>query len=96
MVIFWDKYGIQLTECLPGGTTTSGSYYASIIERLCCAILEIRRDKVSHRALLFHNNVPVHKCNIVQTAIRKAGFIELNHPVYSPIIAPSDYYLFSN
>ena len=96
MVIFWDKYDIQLTECLSGGTTIRSSYYASIIERLCCAILEIHRDKVSHRALLFHNNAPVHKCNIVQTAIRKAGFIVLNHPVYSPNIASSDYYLFSN
>ena len=38
----------------------------------------------------------VHKCNIVQAAIQKVGFVELNHPAYSPNIAPSDYYLFSN
>ena len=46
--------------------------------------------------LLFHDNALVHKCNIVQAAIRKAGFIELNHPIYSADIAASDYYLFSN
>ena len=39
-VIFWDKYGILLTECLPRRTTINGPYYASIIERLRCAILE--------------------------------------------------------
>ena len=59
MVIFWDKYGILLTEYLPHGTKISSLYYASIIERLHCAILEKRRDKVSDRMLLVHNNVPV-------------------------------------
>ena len=39
---------------------------------------------------------PVDECNIVQAAIRKAGFVELNDSAYSPDIAPSDYYLFSN
>ena len=43
-----------------------------------------------------HDNAPVHTSDIVQAAIGKAGFIELNHPAYSPHIAPSDYYLFSN
>ena len=74
----------------------SGPYYASIIERLRCPILEKRRGKVSHGVLLLHANAPVDKCNIVQAAIRKAGFVELNHLAYSPDIAPSDYYLFSN
>ena len=78
IVIFWDKYGILLTDYLPGGTTISSPYYASIIEQLLCAILEKHRGKV---VLLFHDNAPVHKCNIAQTAIGKTGFIELNHSV---------------
>ena len=80
---------------MPRGTTISGPYYASIIERLRCIILKKRRSKVSHRVVLLHTNVPVHKYNIVRDAIRKTGFIQLDHPVYSPGIAPSDYYLFS-
>ena len=96
MVIFWDKYGILLTEYLPGGTMISGSYYASILEQLHCAILEKRRGKVSRGVLLLHDNAPVHRCNIVQAAVRKAGFVELNHPAYSPDTALSDYYVFSN
>ena len=94
MVIFWDKYGILLTKCAPDGTTISGPYYASIIKRLRCAILEKRRGKVSDGVLFLSDNAPVHKCNIVQAAIRKAGFIELNQPAYSPDITPSDYDLF--
>ena len=96
MVIFWDKYGILLTEYLPSRTTISNSYHASIIEQLCCATLTKRRSKVSDRVLL-HDDAPVRKCNIIiQIAIRKAGFVELNHPVYSPDIALSDYNLLSN
>ena len=54
----------------------SGSYYASIIERLCCAVLEKCGGKVSDGVLFLCDNVPVHKCNIVQGAIGKAGFVE--------------------
>ena len=96
MVIFWDKYGVLLTEYLPRGTIISGPYYASIIERWRCTILEKRHGKVSEGVLLLHANAPVHKCNIVLAAIGKAGFVSLNDPAYSPDIASSDYYLFSN
>ena len=37
-VVFWNKYRILLTEYLSRGTTIRGSYYASIIERLRCAL----------------------------------------------------------
>ena len=90
MVIFWNKHGIRPTEYLSHGTTISGPYYASIIEQLRCTILEKRRGKVSNGVLLLHANGPVHKCNIVQSAIGKAIFVEFNHLVYSPDIAPSD------
>ena len=51
--------------------------------------MEKRRDKVSDGVLLLDDNAPVDKCNIVQTAIRKVGFIELNNPVYSPDMTSS-------
>ena len=96
MVSSWDGYGVLLIEHLPRGTTISGLHYASIIERLRCAILEKRGGKVSDGVLLLHVNAPVHECNIAQAAIRKIGFVELNHSTYSPDITPSDYFLFSN
>ena len=96
MVIFWSKYGILLTEYLPRGTTITGPYYASIIEWLRCAIVEKRRSKFSHGVVLLHANASVDRCNIVQAAIRKGGFVELNHRAYSRDIASSDCYLLSN
>ena len=96
MIIFWDKDDVLLTQYLPRGIKINGPCYASMIERLCSVIVEKRYGKVSHGMLLLHDNASIHKCNIVQTATRQAGFIELNHSVYSSDIAPSDYHLFSN
>ena len=86
-IIFWNKSGILLSKYLPSGTTISGSYYASIIEWLYYTIVEKHGGKV---VLLLHDNVPVDKSNVVQATIRKGDFVELNHSVYSPDIAPSD------
>ena len=41
--IFWDKDGILPTDYLACESTIDGQYYASLIERLRCAILEKRR-----------------------------------------------------
>ena len=96
MIIFWNKDGVLLTECLPRGTTINGPYYASIVEWLRSVIVEKGCGTVIHGVLLLHDNAPIHKCKIVQAAIRQTGFIELNHSAYSPDIASSDYHLFSN
>ena len=58
--------------------------------------MEKGRDKVSRGVLLFHDNIPIDKCKIVQAAIRQASFIELNDCTYSPDLAPPDSHLFSN
>ena len=96
MMIFWNKDSVLLIEYLPRGTTINDPCYASIIERLRSVIVEKRCWKVSHGVLLLHDNTSIHKCNIVLTAIRQAGFIELNHPAYSPDIARTNYHPLSN
>ena len=48
----------------------SDLYYASIVEQLRFAILEKHGAKV---VLLLDDNAPVHKCHIVQAAIRKTN-----------------------
>ena len=98
LVIFWDEDGVLLTDYLTGGKTMNGSYDASLIEQLHATILAKRHRKINHEVLVLHDNASVHKSNVVQAAaIRKAAnFGEVNHPAYSPDIAPSDYYLFKN
>ena len=58
------------------------------------AIKEKRQGKLLAGMLLLHDNSPVHMSAKSQAAIRQCGFQQLNHPPYSPDLAPSDYFLF--
>ena len=50
--------------------------------------------ELSAGVLLLHDNAPLHMSAKSQAAIRQCGFKQLNHPPYSPDLAPSDYFLF--
>jgi histone-lysine N-methyltransferase SETMAR len=41
-----------------------------------------------------HDNCRVHKARQVREVIDECGFVEMEHPLYSPNLAPSDYYFF--
>ena len=92
--VFWDSKGIILIDYKPAGTSITGEYYANVIKQLWVAIKEKRRGKLAAGVLLLHDNAPVHR--VAQAAIRECKFEQLNHPPYSPDLAPSDYYLFRN
>ena len=79
---------------MPQKTTRTGQTYANTITALRGAIKEKRRGKLSADVLLLHDNAPVHMSAKSQAAIRQCGFQQLNHPPYSPELAPSDYFLF--
>lgn len=91
---FWDSEGILLIDYKEKGVSITGQYYASILERLKEAIKGKRRGKLAKGVLLLHDNAPIHTSRIVLAALHKAGFDILEHPPYSPDLAPSDYYLF--
>lgn len=94
--IFWDREGILMIDYLPPKAAITGSYYANLIHQLREAIKQKRRGKLTAGIWLLHDNAPVHKSKVAATAIRECGFMELNHPAYSPDLAPSDFFLFRN
>ena len=49
------------------------------------------------KGVLFHqDNAPAHKSLVAMAAVCYCGFELVNHPPYSPDLAPSDYILFPN
>ena len=50
---------------------------------------------LSRGVCLLHDNAPVHTAAVAKAAVKKCGFQEVEHPPYSPDLAPSEYYLFS-
>ena len=76
-------------------TTLSAAYYASLLHKLSDPVKEKRRGMLSRGIRLFHDNAPVHTAAVAKAAMKECGFKEIEHPPYSPDLAPSDYYLFS-
>ena len=89
---FWDSKGVQLLEFMPYRTTITGNTCASTMVALRENIKQKRRGKLSADVLLLHDNAPAHKSRTSRDPIRKCGFVELNHPPYSPDLDPSDCY----
>ena len=96
MTVFWDENGVLLLDFLPHEETATGIYYSHLITKFLAAIEEKRRGKLTRGVLLLHDDAPIHKSNVVQRTDSKSQFEELNHPPYSPDLAPCDYFLFSH
>jgi histone-lysine N-methyltransferase SETMAR len=87
--IFWDQDGI-LIDYLPKGQTINAEYYSSLLVHL----KEKRRGKFTKLILFFHDVAPAHRALATQKKLAYLDFQCLDHPPYSPDLAPSDYHLF--
>ena len=92
----WDSEDVLLLEFMPHKTTITGDTYTFARVALRENIKQKRRGILSAGVLLLHDNAPAHKSRTSRAAIRKCGFVELNHPPYIPDLAPSEYFLFRN
>jgi len=93
--IFCDQDGILLIDYLTKGQTINGKYYSSLLVQLKDVLKENRRGKVTRGVLFLHDNAPAHWALATQKKLAYLGFQCLDHPLYSPDLAPSDYHLFS-
>jgi len=92
--IFWDCRGIFLINFKERNTTVNAACCASLLHKLRDAIKK-RRGMLGRGVLLLHDNAPVHTAAVAKATVKECGFEELEHPPYSPDLAPRDYYLFS-
>jgi len=92
--IFWDQDGILLIDYLPKGQTIYAEYYSSLLVQLKDILKEKRHEKVTKGVLYLHDNAPAHRALATQKELAYLGFHCLDHPPYSPDLAPLDYHLF--
>jgi len=92
--IFWDQDGILLIDHLPKGQTINAEYYSSLLVQLKDISKEKRRGNFTKGVLFLHDNAPAHRALATQKKLAYLGFQCLDHPPYSPDLAPSDYHLF--
>jgi len=94
--IFWDQDGILLIDYLPRGHTINAEYYSSLLVQSKDILKEKRRGQVTMGVLFLHDNAPAQRALATQTKLGYLGFQCLDHPPYSPDLAPSDYHLFAD
>jgi len=92
--IFLDQDGILLIDYLPKGQNINAEYYSSLRVQLKDISKEKRRGNFTKGVLVLHDNAPAHRAHATQKKLAYLGFQCLDHPPYSPDLAPSDYHLF--
>ena len=88
--IFWDQDAVLLIDYLPKGQTINAEYYSSLLMQLKNILREKRRRKFTKRVLFLHDNAPAHLALATQKKLVYLAFQCLDHPPYSPDLAPSD------
>ena len=90
--VFWDAKGVIMLDLLPKRSTVTGVYYANLLDQLRTVIREKRRGKLSKGGMLQQDNARVHTCKVAMDAVERNGYELIPHPVYSPVLAPTDFF----
>ena len=90
--VFWDMHGVLLFHFTPPNETVNSAAYQSTLKKLKRAVQRKKPQMSDKRVLLLHDNARPHTVNLLE----RWGWEILEHPPYSPDLAPSDFHLFPN
>ena len=95
LIAFFDQKDLVHHEFVPEGETVNQYFCQKVLIRLHGRVLRIRRALWSDKSwLLHHDNAPAHnRLSVRQLLVTKQG-TALDHPTYSPDLAPCDFWLF--
>lgn len=91
--VFWDAKGVILLDFLHKGTINAARY-CDTLTKLRSAIRRKRPGLLSQGVVLLDDNATPHRATLTKDQIRCFGWERLDHPAYSPDLAPSDFHLF--
>ncbi|KAK3799631.1 hypothetical protein RRG08_059677 [Elysia crispata] len=94
-MISFDMNGVILRWPVPIGTTINAQYYKKVLQdKLRPAIRKKRPGLLESGILFHHDNAPVHTARAVTDVLAGYKWELLEHPRYSPDLAPCDFHLF--
>jgi len=91
---FFDIRGIIKFEFVPTGQTVNQVYYLEVLERLRENVRRKRPEIFANNSWILHHNAPAHTALTVRELLATKQITMLEHPAYSPDLAPSDFFLF--
>jgi len=95
LIAFFDSDNIIHKEFVPVGQTVNSAFYEEILKRLLRRVHRVRPGL--HRTgqwMLLHDNAPAHCTIRVHQFLAQRGVPVLDHPPYSPDLAPANFFLF--
>ena len=91
LVIFFNWQGVIHKEFVPDGETINAVDYKGVMERLLNRIWHVRPGMCeSGDWFLLHDNAPSHNMTIVKQILAQRKVTVLDHPPYSPDLAPAE------
>lgn len=93
LCVWWGMEGVIYWELLQRNVTITAAIYVQQLERVAQAVTQ-KRPNSRYELILQHDNARPHVAKMTKLAIQDLNWEVLQHPPYSPDIAPSDFYLF--
>jgi len=94
LIVFFDIQGIVITEWVPSSQTVNQQYYIEVLTKLRERVTRKRPELLINGWILHQNNAPAHNASYVKQFLANKNNNVLEHPPYSPDLAPCDFYLF--
>lgn len=92
---FFDIHGILYVNWVPEGQTVNKEYYLGVLATLRERVRRKRPELWKNKSWILHqDNAPAHTALVVKTFLAKHGIPVLDHPPYSPDLAPCDFFMF--
>ena len=92
--VFWDRKGILLVDFMPPSAKVTATEYCDSLTQLRRAIPNKWRGMFSRGMCLLHDNARPHSAHGTAALLEKFKWDILDHPPYSPDVAPSDFHMF--
>jgi len=94
LVSFFDHKGIVHYEFIAQGQTVNQQCYLEVLTRLWESVRRKRPGFWPDKWILHHDNAPAHYALRVRDFLAKNSITKMDHPPYSPDLAPCDFWLF--
>ena len=95
MIVFFDIRGIIHVDWVPEGHTVNQVYYKEVSTNFRERVRRRRPEIWKDGSYVLHqDNAPAHNALSAKTFLTKQKITVLEHPLYSPVLAPCDFFYF--
>jgi histone-lysine N-methyltransferase SETMAR len=94
LTVFLDSQGVLLAYSQKRGENVNSAPYCEVLLKLPDEVSRKRPGQLARGVLLHHDNARPHTARATQERIPQLKWELLEHPHYSPDLAPSDFHLF--